>query len=131
MSKQFEGGTNKVQLFKTSARCFSHGALAPLRAKIGFVYFTVPASRGLLRKYGAMALRHSGRLPPVRPSHTRHKRVQGSNSRTVPSGTRRGRPSTTMQSFWFSLVSRFCSWATSSAKSMICFERSWSPSSFG
>ena len=70
-------------------------------------------------------------IPTAAATVRAHKHVQGSNSRTAPSGTRRGRPSTTMQSFWFSLVRRLCSWATSSAKSMICFERSWSPSSFG
>ena len=51
---QLYGGSNKVQLFKTSAHCFSHGAFSPLWAKTGFVYFTVPASKGLLRKYGAV-----------------------------------------------------------------------------
>ena len=70
-------------------------------------------------------------IPTAAATVRARKHVQGSNSRTVPSGRRRGRPSTTMQSFWFSLVRRLCSWATSSAKSMIGFERSWSPSSFG
>ena len=60
---QLYGGSNKVQLFKTSAPCFSHGAFSPLWAKTGFEYFTVPASKGLLRKFGAME---------VPESHTAH-----------------------------------------------------------
>ena len=64
--------------------------------------------------------------------HARRGSLQGSDSRTVPFGTRRGSPSTTMQSFWFSLRRRLCSWATSSAKKRTsCVESSWSQSSFG
>ena len=48
-----------MQLFKTSAHCFSHGASALLWPKTGFVHFTVPASKGLLRKYGAMEIPES------------------------------------------------------------------------
>lgn len=51
---QLHGANDKVQLFKTSACYFSRGAFFSLRAKIDFVYFTVPVSKGLLRKFGAV-----------------------------------------------------------------------------